>query len=122
MRSDRLLVLAAFLDTLPPEKLDMGVWAEKQKCGTVACAVGWACQIPEFQEAGLRVEWDKDECAVPVFGVVCGWATPAVFFGLPITCVHYLFDSELYEANAAVSPRTVAARIRDFVASGGTVP
>lgn len=58
----RLLKLADFLDALPPERFDFGVWAGDDwkgapdlSCGTTACALGWATTIPEFARLGLRL-------------------------------------------------------------------
>ncbi len=49
MRLDRLTELANFLEKkVEPDWFNMGVWAEdgftEQKCGTAACAFGWATQ------------------------------------------------------------------------------
>lgn len=57
----RLLALAAFLESLPPERFDYGTWADDRKkgslCGTTACALGWACSMPAFRRQGLRLVW-----------------------------------------------------------------
>ena len=45
----RLRHLADFIETLPPEKVDMGDYY----CGTAACALGWASRMPEFQTRGM---------------------------------------------------------------------
>lgn len=37
-------------------------------CGTVACAAGWACAIPAFKKAGLRMSTDKYGVDDIVFG------------------------------------------------------
>lgn len=31
-----------------------------EKCGTTACALGWACQIPAFRRAGLKIIYHPD--------------------------------------------------------------
>lgn len=54
--AERLMMLASFLEKLPPERFNFRVWGTKTKlddCGTVACAFGWATQIPAFAEMGL---------------------------------------------------------------------
>lgn len=54
----RLLKLARFLDTLPPERFYFGRWASAvciDDCGTTACAMGWATTIPAFRKLGLRL-------------------------------------------------------------------
>ena len=67
---DRLLKLADFLDTVPPEKFDFDVWCNGGRgevggrvevpdlnvCGTTACALGWATAIPEFQKLGIKLD------------------------------------------------------------------
>lgn len=47
MRTDRLLKLAEFLDTLPEEKFNIRAYVKKAEngCGTVCCAVGWLPQV-----------------------------------------------------------------------------
>ena len=65
---NRLLKLADFLDTVPPERFDYARWVGESwqgdpdlSCGTTACALGWASTIPEFRKLGLRLKknnWD----------------------------------------------------------------
>lgn len=62
MNAERLLKLADFLDTVPPERFEYAVWASEATtdlrapgCGTKACALGWATAIPEFAALGLRL-------------------------------------------------------------------
>jgi hypothetical protein len=59
---DRLLTLADFLDTVPEEQFCFAMWVDDnyngrplRGCGTTACAMGWATQIPEFQALGLAL-------------------------------------------------------------------
>lgn len=59
----RLEVLALFLETeVVDERFDYAGWVgtdwegrEDLSCGTVACALGWATVIPEFQAMGLSL-------------------------------------------------------------------
>lgn len=58
----RLLKLADFLETVPPERLNMSSWVGRDwqgdqglSCGTTACALGWAATMPEFRRLGLRL-------------------------------------------------------------------
>lgn len=67
MDVERLTILAKFLETVPDDKLNMLSWRNNvakndvevsdedliHDCNTTACAMGWACTIPEFKEAGL---------------------------------------------------------------------
>ncbi len=64
----RLLLLADFLEKLPPERFDFNRWvgwnwrgAPDISCGASACALGWATTIPELHEAGLRLSIDRVE-------------------------------------------------------------
>lgn len=52
---DNLAKLSALLKTVPPERFYYGSWVgddwagrQDLSCGTTACALGWATQIPEF--------------------------------------------------------------------------
>lgn len=61
-QTDRLLRLADFLDTVPPEQFDYNIWFNGTalgECGTTACALGWATAIPEFQALGLELRSDE---------------------------------------------------------------
>ena len=79
----RLQTLADFLKTVEPERFDLDYWRNrpdldnllrvdaddsaaivtdeelKNECGTTACAIGWACTIPEFQQSGLIYKVDS---------------------------------------------------------------
>jgi hypothetical protein len=65
MDSERLLKLADFLETVDPDRFYYGNWVGTRRfpwmgdpdmtCGTTACALGWATQIPEFRAAGLEL-------------------------------------------------------------------
>lgn len=65
----RLTKLADFMDSLPADRahgFDMRTFREQTKCGTVACALGWATTIPSFRRAGMTahgwpMDWDEAE-------------------------------------------------------------
>lgn len=104
LRRKRLLRLATYLVNLPPQvKFDMTSWGEHAKahepvkdnyCGTSACALGHAGMIPEFNRAGLRLEWHKRTreeqqaykqpkwFAIPTFGDATEKEAGRLFFGL----------------------------------------
>lgn len=125
MHTDRLLLLADRLDTVPPEEFDIGVF----KCKTVACALGHAAMMPEFQALGLvlgkmtyehfgnMLEFHHD-------GTTHFRAEAAqFFFDLTREQVYSLFFSSGYRhmhgrvhPNPKPAPSDVAAKIRDFVA------
>lgn len=59
----RLLVLVEFLRSVPGRRFDYGLFADStfsgsltgSDCGTTACAIGWATEVPEFRDLGLRM-------------------------------------------------------------------
>jgi hypothetical protein len=53
-QAKRLLKFAKKLGTVSEKYFDIAVtWREEKPCGTVCCALGWACTMPEFNRAGL---------------------------------------------------------------------
>lgn len=138
----RLLVLAEFLEKLPPERFNFSTWvgddwkgAADLSCGTVACALGWATAIPEFAAAGLHLETvildkgteDETRETWPVCGEEESETAACAPFLLTWEEADFLFHSHVrdphdesgevehspaYDASAAV----VAAHIRRFVA------
>lgn len=116
MNKERLLKLADFLDTVPAEKFDLRTW----QCGTTACAVGWACTMPEFQDEGLVLanRW-PDFIPFPMYiGYTC-WTAVKQFFELTSVNADHLFDAGEYEPGA--TPQDVAVRIRRVVAEDSIV-
>ena len=91
----RLTVLAEFLEGFKEEvdrHFDLGLWftglGNGDRCGTVACACGWACTIPSLQADGLRLT-DK---GVPYFDGVESFDAVEEFFGLTSKEAESLFD------------------------------
>lgn len=75
---ENCLVLAAFLRDLPAEKFDMGSW----KCGTTACAVGWAASLEHFKAQGLTLEGFCPAMPDPELGIrLYGYLTAQELFG-----------------------------------------
>lgn len=103
----------AKLNPAEPEKL--------QSCGFAACAVGWACTIPEFAEAGLKLaarpKYSKeyDVTMVPKYNDLKGFGAVGKFFGIGLDTVEYLFDANSFGSSATPRPSTVARRIRKVV-------
>lgn len=132
MNTKRLKTLADHLRTVNRRHFHLDNW----KCGTTACAVGHACDIPEFREAGLRLasreaglrlaRCDELCSLIPVYGdneeeiEDFGWGAVGRFFDLNDKQSAYLFDGYQYEDNAR--PADVADRIDQFIAAGGLVP
>ena len=118
---DRLITLGDFLVTVPDERFDLESWrnngqedtfhdydiddeALKMDCGTTGCAVGWACTIPEFKEAGLSYVNSTIN-----YGSLKSFQAVAEFFGVSYTEAVYLFSQVSYKVNA--SPYDVAERL-----------
>lgn len=141
----RLTILANFLDDLPEEVFYLGSWihgdtgfssdlgvtslrrdskgflgtvipSEMLECGATACAFGWACAIPAFKKAGLRLGMST---AWPIFGGAIGYDAAALFFKLPPSkhdgVAEVLFSPDYYEENEHHDPKAVAARIRMYL-------
>lgn len=53
IRFDRLQRLAHILNDLTAEQVQLDRW--HNRCGSTACALGWACMDPEFNKAGLSL-------------------------------------------------------------------
>lgn len=138
MRTDLLLTLAKFLRNLPPSRFDIQRWrcrgaGENSKfvedadletdCGTRACAIGWACTIPEFKELGLDFKpWtdglDDGESAMfgePHFNHSFGFEASALFFGISFGDAIELFSDESYPSGVDATPSEVADKIEIFV-------
>ena len=124
MNKERLLRLARdILPNVPEENFKMITW----KCGTSACAVGWAASDPQFNEEGF--ELDK-HCEGPLaifmftpwYEGIGGWSAVENFFGIDFDHAQYLFSDEAYsivDSNERITKEQVIQRIEEFVAGGG---
>ncbi len=117
MHKKRLLKLAELLQTVPKAKFNLNDWRRNpdrtkngdiHDCGTVACAIGWACAIPEFIKDGLRFEQNS-----PTYKGEYSWTAVEKFFGISEKMAELLFSSFEYPANTG--PGQVAARIINMV-------
>lgn len=92
---ERRRTLYSMLAGLPDGNVDLSVWrnvardetliaaAKRRECGTIACAVGWACAYPEFQAQGLTYELGWPTFRKPGSDLVLGdWEAVEEFFGL----------------------------------------
>lgn len=122
MNKERLLRLADFLDNeVPIAHFDMSSWfdvggrprhlAKLGECGTSACAFGWATQIPEFQEQGLRLS----SLNGVTFNQLDGYDAAEAFFDIKRAASAYLFSASDHRNE---KPADVARRIRGFVERG----
>lgn len=121
MNVERLRELTNLLTTIPETNFDLDAWSggenligvEQQnliECGTVCCAVGWACSHPPFIEQGLH--WDKCDC--PAYGESSSWSAVAAFFDIPREIAEYLFLMDSYNI-ANIKPQDVIERINDII-------
>lgn len=120
--------------TMPLDKVP------KHTCGYAACAIGYAMLLPEFQEQGFMTE---GKC--PMYEDETGWNAVETFFDLSFIESTWLFSGKQYvlrsqlpdedseeaaedddaienaltQAMKAVTPQTVAQRIREFVDADG---
>lgn len=125
MRKDRLKTLADYLRiSVPKEHFDLACWVDidggeivdgaitKIGCDTAACAVGWACSIPELHQQGLYFD-AKEE--VPVFGAYRNWNAVRAFFELTPKEADHLFYDDSYEYEDRQDPLAVATRIEELI-------
>jgi hypothetical protein len=127
MNKERLLRLADFLEREVPEnRFDLAKWSngDLSLCGTTACACGWATTIPEFAEAGLKLEryehkLDDGEVLISrdiVFGEFTSFDAVTEFFDLPDhKDSSYLFYVDRYPNGERTTKHDVVERIRQFV-------
>lgn len=129
----RLLKLADFLEQLPRKALKMETWVASRtgeppsvsepKCGTTACALGWAAVIPGFRRAGLRLAGmgvslhHGGHEYVPMYEGYSGFSAGAKFFGMSLGASDHLFGADSYPGDPSkTTPKAVAKRIRKLVA------
>lgn len=111
MNAERLLKLADFLETVDEEHFNLA----KVGCGTTGCAIGWACYIPEFRDAGFKlVYYDDRFYPYPVYGGRVGFHAVEAFFDLPYYDAQQLFDTPGYRTDARTA-LDVSKKIRRYV-------
>jgi len=133
MNKERLLLLAEFLETkVPEDRFDYTTvvgsnwkYALDLSCGTVACALGWATQIPELAAEGLTLQLLLENRsmfikAMQVFNIS---ELDADLLFIPAMSARRLIDGKWREVKNSLgdnaSAKEVAAHIRGFVARDG---
>jgi hypothetical protein len=140
----RLRELYAMLLGVPEDQFNLGVWRSKKtktesgneydtgrvtdkelitnECGSVACAVGWACAYPPFKEAGLAYQFE-DGAGAPVVRGSGAWSFSAVmqFFGLDREHAEWLFSQSKYRTFIYPGPKHVCARILEVLYQYGAI-
>lgn len=94
IETDRLLRLADMLEGIDPKRFNLWSWKTVERgCGTVACAVGYACMDKKFMDMGLRHE------SIPIYRpsisstkTLYGWDAVVGFFGLTLEQSYFLFQ------------------------------
>lgn len=134
MNTKLLSILADFLDTVPEEKFDLNHWIDEEpntgevmlhqleiyeklkdrSCGTTGCAIGWACTIPEFVEAGLQYDPLMGQPFLQDDPKIVSFQAVAEVLGLDKEEVESLFLADNYPEDEQ-SPKHVATKIRLFV-------
>lgn len=114
MRIDRLQHLITILQLVPLERFSLRTW----KCGTTACAVGWACMDPLFNLQGLihygsGPYYEKPDAEPNEF--YTHWAAVEMFFGLDEEQALHLFSPTHYNNVRRPIPQDVIARIEALI-------
>lgn len=101
-----------------PEKFSLGHWeTEKDDCGTVACAVGYAMRDPDFIACGLSARNMSPIYINDVGTEYLSWYAVEKFFDICEFDTYHLFHSASYKGN--VRPEDVSARLTEFIENGG---
>lgn len=139
IRTDRLLKLADFLETVPPGSFDIEGWLTKEptkpegkkqgECGFAGCAVGWAVHSKLFRGLHFvrKTRWNGTVWFDVAYAAHESFDAASELFALwdmespeneCATAAEYLFGPEEYEDKP--SPKQVAKRIRSFVATSSS--
>ncbi|MCY1206591.1 hypothetical protein D3C71_1823280 [compost metagenome] len=120
---ERLRTLYSVMAGVPTEKVYMSCWRTSSAgddrligdCGTSACAIGWACAYPEFQEQGLGYD---THAGVPSFQGNLNWHAVMSFFGVSESTADHLFQTD---EQGLVAKRGVLRRIRKLLLENGVI-
>ena len=118
---NNLLKLADLIDALQPEQFDLETWQQSGDtgCGTVACAIGWACLSKEFPNLSLMLT--SDYRIVPMTlslekVTLTGWSAVEDYFDLLPSIAIWLFGPDCYSRERR-TPAVVANRIRAYASN-----
>lgn len=106
-----LEAIAAHILTLPPERFDLWEWV--RSCGTVACAIGNSCELPEVRATGLTMNLDAGE---PRCGPHSNWGAVRHALGIGEYVAYELFAAGQYPSRGLTPATEVSARIRAYLA------
>lgn len=139
MNVERLNKLIELLETIPDADFDLRNWVGKYEgaqlvdnpkpdlildgnCGTVACAVGWACLDPWFNSQGLKLDLPPN-CVGSEPTYYCpnedweyfGFSAVAAFFDIHAFIAEELFLPIHYPETDRVKPSQVIEKIKEFM-------
>lgn len=138
---NRLLKLANFLESIPPQQFNLSVIVEaevldkvpskktiKQKtCGTAGCAIGYCPVVfrgvkykendDVYDVTDIAVQFPVPDCSD---GVDENFSGAEQFFGISGKQAEYLFMPDAYHPSKR-GPKSVAARIKAFVNRDGYI-
>lgn len=143
----RLERLCTILDDVDAKHFDLTNWASP-RCGTTACAVGWAALDPGFREEGFHLVaiktrvWSSEQIffepsqlsdvkagllwdsfgGAPCFEDKKNWDAVRAFFGVTQPQARWLFLPSSYSEVEARNPRAVARRIRTLLDATPVAP
>ncbi len=115
LHAERLLQVVRVLEGLPKEKrFDLCIW---HRCGTTACALGWAAADPWFTRRGLKLMGNGDDGQgrqhyVPAYKDWQDYWAACGFFAIGYGDATRLFSPMEYEER---TKRNVSRRIKAFV-------
>ena len=112
VRYDLLQALSDHLRTVAPEEFDLSSW----DCGTTACALGHALDVPLIAAQGLTLEKVSRRAPLrPALGSLKGFEAVQALFGLTLEDCYNFFDSWRYPNCDETTAIEVADRIEDFI-------
>lgn len=132
MNTVRLRQLIKLLKTIPDTNFSLDYWrsedaskksiGEELQCGTVCCAVGWACSYKPFNKAGLHYfeGSPRYKCEVTATNLT-NWTAVETFFGLNNDTAVYLFSDYYYSTRNKTTPQQVVDRIEYLLRFGKLV-
>lgn len=124
---ERLHELYAMVAGIPAERINLSAWRRNpvrgalrvsdgemlNDCGTLGCAVGWACAYPPFKRQGLG--WANSN---PTFKDAMGnvwenWNAVEEFFGVQHDMARYLFSDTCCDYPGSAPERYAFRRIHN---------
>jgi len=148
MNLDRLQHQIAILRRVEEQHLafNMGSWIEREACGTVACAFGYAALDPLMQAAGLslrvylggdvlgntihtieeyneRLKGNTGLRCTPCFAGSMDYEAAAEFYDITKSAAAYLFDPDSYPNRSwKITPGDVIDRVQRVIKNDGACP